>query len=1151
MSSFFDLVASLQASVDDLDSIISGSETETVSVNGESKDTISKAIKDKFTELLTGQRSGVISFTTYALLDAYTPTVEQRTASFKVSNDTNTSLNGFYHWVSGTVYVKDEDLANGVVVADNIEATSGDTVFTAINNSERSIGIFAKNLMNNGSFQNGLSGWNSQRWNSVATTDGGFVGESNGVGSWSYTRRYPPMSIGNHYYYSYYIHTSRALNARVIIQGAGGLHAIDANVLTRVSGVVVGTSATGQALFGAYGTERGDIIKMDNIVLLDLTDTFGFGVEPSVLEVDALMKAYPDYFFEGDTSLVNSKSIMPLNDINRTNSINITKLIPLSPSVYYDSSSARLAVPQNLRVGGISVSYQTGLNQWREDRFISNDTANWGIAKYWLSEINNVDLYKQNTGYGVVGSELYVDLGTEIIESYAGDIYFEFVMKVSSNNPTPDLTQLYGVGLTSPSTIQTYLRRRFASRFEFAVYDSNNTRHIAQMETEVDKPTHMIIFIVGEVLTYCVNGVTIGTMAIVGGMKEYPGQSAWFRPLESTYLFRVGSTTNINPEERFNNGKPLEYVATDAIYETKKDGVNHKYLKDNVSKLYLDYIDASATLITENPYPNEIIGSGPPSVIPQFIRQRYFDTLSKVEHIAFGRGTLADWYSLSTSREVDNKQEILVSGANIKTINNVSVLGGGNLTVGDGGVSVETKEAENVTSYGAVGNGIINDTAAIKTAQAASKVSGVPVVFPGNKEYLITEGLILENGMELLAFSGAKLKRPVPVTQYLAVDMVIGQTFAIVSNGSAYAVGVELAILKLISGGVTHGIINNIVGNTLYFTPRPGYSGAVANHKVSEGAMVTTAFSMVTTNKTVDTVNNIVDGFNFVTQSQPSDPDYYFLAIIHFNAESANATVQNNKIDGSGSDGISLQCRDRMIFRNNELTDIKTNAMHFGTTGTEIIIDDNKITRAGRNGVFHCYNNDRITITNNHFTDCRWGVAEMDSQDLLGDRNSIIAHNTFENCELGIGINGGYGITIDSNIFTKMELNAKGVEISSSYKGAVNVKGNTFSEFNANYVGDGITVNNAANCNIKGNIISGFVGTGAPIHLQDASGQCDRIMVSGNNIESSGLIGIKASNTLNCMISPNIIKVGVGGTPVLLEGVNTGLVDVNSIKVNS
>jgi lysophospholipase L1-like esterase len=97
-----------------------------------SKDSISKTIKSKFTELLALHRLGVIVFTTYALLDAHTPTVEQRTASFKVSNDANTSLNGFYHWVSGTAYVKDSDLADGIIASGNNGAISGGTLF--INN---------------------------------------------------------------------------------------------------------------------------------------------------------------------------------------------------------------------------------------------------------------------------------------------------------------------------------------------------------------------------------------------------------------------------------------------------------------------------------------------------------------------------------------------------------------------------------------------------------------------------------------------------------------------------------------------------------------------------------------------------------------------------------------------------------------------------------------------------------------------------------------------------------------------------------------------------------------------------------------------------------------------------------------------------------
>lgn len=76
---------------------------------------------------------GILVFTTYALLDAYTPanTAEEK-SSFKVTNDVDTSLNGYYHWVSGTTYDKDNDLANGIVESGNVDSTSGGTVFNSI-----------------------------------------------------------------------------------------------------------------------------------------------------------------------------------------------------------------------------------------------------------------------------------------------------------------------------------------------------------------------------------------------------------------------------------------------------------------------------------------------------------------------------------------------------------------------------------------------------------------------------------------------------------------------------------------------------------------------------------------------------------------------------------------------------------------------------------------------------------------------------------------------------------------------------------------------------------------------------------------------------------------------------------------------------------
>ena len=78
----------------------------------------------------SGGQSANIVFLTYALLDAYTPANEaEERGSYKVTNDTDTSKNGYYHWVSGTTYEKDGDLINGVIEAGNVDAVSGGTVF--------------------------------------------------------------------------------------------------------------------------------------------------------------------------------------------------------------------------------------------------------------------------------------------------------------------------------------------------------------------------------------------------------------------------------------------------------------------------------------------------------------------------------------------------------------------------------------------------------------------------------------------------------------------------------------------------------------------------------------------------------------------------------------------------------------------------------------------------------------------------------------------------------------------------------------------------------------------------------------------------------------------------------------------------------------
>jgi len=91
-SNFFSLISQLENLIDSLDSVLSGSESETVNINGQSKDTISKAIKEKFSSI-QAMVQGRLSYETKAEMDAAGAPPNGELA--EVWHDT-TELNGLY-----------------------------------------------------------------------------------------------------------------------------------------------------------------------------------------------------------------------------------------------------------------------------------------------------------------------------------------------------------------------------------------------------------------------------------------------------------------------------------------------------------------------------------------------------------------------------------------------------------------------------------------------------------------------------------------------------------------------------------------------------------------------------------------------------------------------------------------------------------------------------------------------------------------------------------------------------------------------------------------------------------------------------------------------------------------------------------------------
>ena len=181
-------------------------ETNTNSITDNTNNIVTNA--NDITALQAGQTGGVIVFATYALLDAYTPATAQESASFKVTDDSNTSLNGYYSWVSGTTYTKDADLVVNTIDANNTsDAVSGRAVFdyvsyTVGNAFDISTVKFNKSLPTNGTFPTNSTrdvsdfiNLNGATEITIGTNDGKLV--SAGIAFYS-TLDGSPTTIGNY-----------------------------------------------------------------------------------------------------------------------------------------------------------------------------------------------------------------------------------------------------------------------------------------------------------------------------------------------------------------------------------------------------------------------------------------------------------------------------------------------------------------------------------------------------------------------------------------------------------------------------------------------------------------------------------------------------------------------------------------------------------------------------------------------------------------------------------------------------------------------------------------------------------------------------------------------------------------------------------------
>jgi hypothetical protein len=125
MATFFNLVEELQTLINGLDKIVSGGDTETTTINGVNKDSISKVISDKFGQL-SAMMQGRTPYSTKALLDASSSPTTDTLA--EVWNDPIATNNGIYGYTGSAWVASSYSIQNIIKMGNNNVGVSGEAV---------------------------------------------------------------------------------------------------------------------------------------------------------------------------------------------------------------------------------------------------------------------------------------------------------------------------------------------------------------------------------------------------------------------------------------------------------------------------------------------------------------------------------------------------------------------------------------------------------------------------------------------------------------------------------------------------------------------------------------------------------------------------------------------------------------------------------------------------------------------------------------------------------------------------------------------------------------------------------------------------------------------------------------------------------------
>ena len=332
---------------------------------------------------------------------------------------------------------------------------------------------------------------------------------------------------------------------------------------------------------------------------------------------------------------------------------------------------------------------------------------------------------------------------------FAGDWYFETVMRLDRWDGVSPICNL-------PVKVR-WLRGAFQIGYEPYRFNGSILR---ELRWPASTPHHVLALCVGGEVAVFVDGVLRRKSTVPQPFDSVSGEVTLFVRHEFR-LLRFGKAVDAAtlPARHYNGGNPLAYDCPggERAFEYRPD--------------------ETAVYESEDPYAPALAGDGPPTFAPRYAGQRYRDAPAARDYVSVGNGAPGDWRSLATAADL--------AALPLKTVGGASLIGRGDVAV----KAAPYRAVEDVTLFGAKGDGTSDDTRAVLAAAAAAKASGRPLYFPKGASgiYRITRAIPVEGFTRVFGECAVEIRAPGPILTVAAREATV-EGLALACAGTAPAI---------------------------------------------------------------------------------------------------------------------------------------------------------------------------------------------------------------------------------------------------------------------------------------------------------------------------------------------------------------------------